>query len=122
MTSPTRTAETAAAPARAAAPGAAAALDALARSAASSDAHARSNARPWWFAAPAVALGCARVAAAPLVAVVRLAEAAVAIALLAALGVAAAWHLGYIADKEVVAALKPVGQRLLAMVQSAGAP
>jgi hypothetical protein len=75
-------------------------------------------ARPWWFAFPGVMIACANVVLMPLV--VQVAEAAVALALLAALGLVLAWHLGYVADRDVVAALKPVGQRILAMVQSAG--
>ena len=80
----------------------------------------RAVARPWYFDVPRVALGCAKVALAPLLVAIKLAEAAVALALLVALGAVVAWHQGYIADKDVVAALKPLGQRLLAMVQSAG--
>jgi len=130
LTSSARTAETAEAapapaparvrPAPQAVPPAAAALAAVASAQEGAAAHARAHARPWWFDAPAVAMGCARVAAAPFVAVVRVAEAAVAVALLAALATAFAWHQGYVTDKDVVAALKPVGQRVLAMVQSAG--
>jgi hypothetical protein len=79
-----------------------------------------SGARPWWFSAPGVMLACANVVLAPVRLAVQVAEAAVALALLAALGVIGAWYLGYVADKDVVAALKPLGQRILAMAQSAG--
>lgn len=78
------------------------------------------GARPWWFSAPGVMIACANVVLAPLRLAVQVAEAAVALALLAALGVVGAWYLGYVADKDVVAALKPLGQRILAMAQSAG--
>lgn len=80
----------------------------------------RAVARPWYFDAPKVALACAKVALAPLHLAIKVAEAAVALALLAAVGVVVAWHQGYIADKDVVAALRPLGQRILAMVQSSG--
>ena len=78
------------------------------------------GARPWWFAFPGVMLTCANVVLAPLRLAVQVAEAAVALALLAAVGLVLAWHFGYVADRDVVAALRPVGQRILAMVQSAG--
>ena len=80
----------------------------------------RAVTRPWYFDAPGVAVACARVVLAPLLLMIKLAEAAVALALLAAIGVVVAWHQGYIADKDVVAALRPLGQRILAMVQSGG--
>lgn len=80
----------------------------------------RAAGRPWYFDAPGVALACAKVALAPLLLLVKMAEAAVALALLAAIGAVVAWHQGYIADKDVVAALRPLGQRILAMVQSGG--
>ena len=102
------------------APGVAESLDGIARGTVLGADQVRAAARPWWFEAPSVAMTCAKVAVAPFVAIVRLAEAAVAMALFAVVAVAFAWHQGYIADKDVVATLKPVGQRILAMIQASG--
>lgn len=79
---------------------------------------AQESLQPWWFAVPAVLLACLRWAVMPIHVAVRAAEAAVAIAILAILGTVGAWWLGHVSDQQVVAALKPVGERILAMVQS----
>lgn len=74
-------------------------------------------ARPWWYAAPAVLLGCAMVIRAPFRILADVAELAVSLAVLAALGLGAAWYTGHVKDEDVVAALRPVGAKILGMVQ-----
>lgn len=81
----------------------------------------RAAQKPWWTEALPVFAACARVAAAPLNIAIKIAEGAVACAVLGVLVLGYAWYSGRISDKDVVAALKPVGQRILVMVQS-GAP
>lgn len=81
---------------------------------------AAETASPWWFSAPKVLLTCGRVAFLPFTLAVKVAELAMATVILGIVAVGGAWYLGYITDKNVVDALKPVGDRLLAMVQGAG--
>lgn len=75
---------------------------------------------PWYFSAPKVLLACFRVAFAPFNLLVKVAELLVALVVLGIVAVIAAWYLGYITDADVIAAMKPIGDRLLQMVQSAG--
>ena len=77
-------------------------------------------ARPWYFDAPRVLLTCFQVTLAPLGLAIRAAEAAVSLAVLAVIGVGAGWYVGMITDQDVIQHLRPVGQRILAMVQQAG--
>ncbi len=79
-------------------------------------------ARPWWYDAPPVAMGCLRIIVAPFRFVVDVAEAAVSVAVLAVLVVVGAWYTGHIKDEDVVAALKPVGTKVLSMVQKSADP
>jgi hypothetical protein len=77
-------------------------------------------AKPWYFDAPRVLLTCFQVTLAPLGLAIRAAEAAVSLAVLAVIGVGAGWYMGMITDQDVIQHLRPVGQRILAMVQQAG--
>lgn len=77
-------------------------------------------ARPWYFDTPRVLLTCVQVTLAPLGLAIRAAEAAVSLAVLAVIGVGAGWYMGMITDQDVVQHLRPIGQRILAMVQQAG--
>ncbi len=76
--------------------------------------------RPWYFDAPAVLYACARLSLLPFNIVVRAAEAAVALAVLGLIGVIYGWYAGMIHDQDVIAVLRPVGQRILAMIQQSG--
>lgn len=74
-------------------------------------------ARPWWYDAPSVLLGCARVIRAPFRILADVAELAVSLAVLATIALGAAWYTGHVKDEDVVAALRPVGTKILGMVQ-----
>lgn len=81
---------------------------------------AAETARPWYFAAPAVFMGCMKVVFFPIVAAIRAAEFLMAAVVLSIFGAAGGWYLGKITDQQVMDVLQPLGDRLLAMVQSAG--
>ena len=80
----------------------------------------RERGRPWYFEAPSIFAWCIQAALAPFNLAVRLAEGLVAFALLGAMALVCAWWQGLITDHDVIAYLRPVGQRLLAMVQQSG--
>lgn len=75
---------------------------------------------PWYFSAPKVLLACAKLTFAPFALLVKVAELCMALVVIGIVVVGAAWYLGYITDTEVMGALKPLGDRLLGMVQAAG--
>ena len=77
--------------------------------------------RPWYFDAPSVFYACARISLFPFSLVIRVAEAAVALAVCALLALIYGWYSGMILDRDVVAFLRPIGQRILAMIQQSGA-
>ena len=95
-----------------------AALDALAAAQQDTAAIVRRQTKPWWMEAVPIALKCAEIVQFPVRAAIGLAEAAVSFAVLAVIGVGVAWYSGAISDKDVSAALKPLGQRILAIVQA----
>ncbi|AOG02781.1 hypothetical protein [Bosea sp. RAC05] len=76
--------------------------------------------RPWYFDAPSVLQACARITLLPFSIVIRAAEAAVALAVLGLIGIAYGWYSGLIHDQDVIVFLRPIGQRILAMIQQSG--
>lgn len=76
--------------------------------------------RPWFFAAPSIMVWCAKIAFLPFNMAVKIAELVLAGVILGIVGIAAAWYFHLLSDQEVMLALKPVGDRLLQMVQAAG--
>lgn len=77
---------------------------------------------PWWAAAPTVASLCATLALLPFRALAVVAETVLAVATLALVGGVAAWYVGWLDDATVAQALRPVGERLLAIATDALEP
>ena len=75
---------------------------------------------PWYFDVPRVLMACLRLSFAPFALLVKLAELCTSLIVLGIVAIGAAWYLGYITDADVIEAVKPLGDRLLSMVQSAG--
>jgi hypothetical protein len=74
--------------------------------------------RPWWYAAPDVFVRCVEMAFLPIVALTRVAEAAVSVFILGIVVVAGLWWAGVITDAAVVETLTPVGRRIVDMIES----
>lgn len=75
---------------------------------------------PWWFRIPAVVAACFKVAMAPLHLVVLASELVMAALVLGIAGTIGAWWLGWITDAQILAVAKPLGDRLMAIIQSLG--
>lgn len=75
---------------------------------------------PWVFSAPRILMACIKVALAPLHLVVLLSELVMAALILGVVALAAGWWLGFVTDAQVLDAVRPIGERLLSMVQSLG--
>lgn len=76
--------------------------------------------KAWWFAFPAVMKACFKVATAPIHLAIMMAELIMAGLVLGVAGVIGAWWFGWITDEQILAAAKPVGDRLMVMIQSLG--
>lgn len=76
--------------------------------------------RPWWMLAGPVLKACFGVAIAPLRLLVMIAELVMAAVVLGIAGAIGAWWLGWITDAQVLDIARPLGERLMAMVQSLG--
>lgn len=78
------------------------------------------DAKPWWFSIPAVVKGCFKVVFFPVTLAIIVSELVMAALILGVAGVAAGWWLGFLTDAQIIEVARPVGERILAMVQSLG--
>lgn len=77
--------------------------------------------KPWWFAAPRIALACLWLLFLPIRAITWVADAVIALAVLGFFAVGWMWLSGAIPDAVVTAFLGQLGERVLGLAKAAGA-